>query len=71
MRSSLRAEVVREASAQRFDRAAPDITFAEYDRLVASWQRRSKRRTDFPGRKRQKTRLAALHYILQDFELLI
>ncbi len=68
MRSSVRAEVVREASAQRFDRAAPDITFAEYDRLVASWQRRSKRRPTFPGRERLKSQLAALHYILQSFE---
>ncbi len=59
---------MRETLAQGLDRAAPDITFAEYDRLVASWQRRSKRRPDFPGRKRLKARLAALHYILQDFE---
>ena len=68
MRSSIRVGVVREALAQEPDRAAPDITFAEYGRLVASWQRRSKRRPDFPGRKRRKARLAALHYILQAFE---
>ena len=59
---------MREDLAQGLDRAAPDITLAEYDRLVASWQRRSKRRPDFPGRKRTKARLAALHYILQAFE---
>ena len=68
MRSSVRAGIVREASAQGIDRAAPDITIAEYDRLVASWQRRSKRCPTFPGRKRLKSQLAALHYVLQNFE---
>ena len=69
MCASLRVEVVHETTAQSLDRAAPDITAAEYDRLVESWQRRSKRRLDFPGRRRQKVRLAALHYILQDFDM--
>ena len=68
MRSSLRAGVVRETLERGLDRATPDITLAEYDRLVASWQRPSKRRPDFPGRKRHRARLAALHHILQDFE---
>ena len=68
MRSSLRAGVVREALAPGLNRAAPDLTFAEYERLVASWQRQSKCRPDFPSRKRLKARLAALHYLLQAFE---
>lgn len=68
MRSPVRAGVVREALARGLDQAAPDLTFAEYERLVAAWQRRSRRRSDFPGRKRMKARLAALHYVLQAFE---
>ena len=68
MRSSVRAGLVREALAQGLDRAAPDLTFPEYERLVAAWKRRSKRRPDFPGRRRLKARLAALHYVLQAFE---
>ncbi len=59
---------MREAFARRLDQPAPDLTFAEYERLVVLWGRRSRRRPDFPGRKRAKARLAALHYILQDFE---
>ena len=55
-------------SAQGLEPAAPDITLAEYDRLLATWQRRSKRRPSFPGRKRLKAQLAALHYVLQAFE---
>ena len=50
------------------DLTLPDFTLEEYERLVSSWSRPSRRRPDFPSRKRLKARLAALHYILAAFE---
>ena len=56
-----------EALSQSPRHGQPDLTLEEYERLVASWSRPSRRRPDFP-RKRLKARLAALHYILAAFE---
>jgi hypothetical protein len=57
-----------EALSQSPSDGRPDFALEEYERLVASWLRPSRRRPDFPGRNRLKARLAALHYIVAAFE---
>ena len=44
-----------------------DISAEEYDRLVHSWERPSKRRADFP--RRRKACLIALVYLLRAFRI--